>query len=131
MTRGERIFAIAGGLAAVAGVSLIAWAEGQTKGEKSVYTTPVTDASSLKQIQTTLASLLSSGDMPALSSVSYTSADVDGDASNPRWIAALSAFQKTSNVSLPWGTGLPPGMPARLRTDGVLDYATAIILINS
>jgi hypothetical protein len=42
----------------------------------------------------------------------------------------LAAFQAYANTSAPF-QGVPAGFPTQLRTDGVLDYATAMILANS
>jgi hypothetical protein len=101
--------------------------------------TPIIDPNSVRQYQTLLADgLTNPPDAQALglTSADYGQADIDGNPQNPRWTHVLSAFQKYINTLLATMTpqkraSLPAGFPAQLRTDGVLDYATAIALTSA
>jgi hypothetical protein len=102
----------------------------------SQFTAAITDPNVVKQYQAVLANALSSmgaaqelGIAPSL----YTPAMVDGNPNNANWTSVLSTMQKYTNPLLPAAAAAgvtPPGFPAQLRTDGVLDYATAMAMIN-
>jgi hypothetical protein len=103
---------------------------------------PITDKNTVTYYQNGFAQGLlqypttSPQDMPGLTAQSYGPTDVDGNPQNARWVAALATFQKDANAEAAAGTppgyqDTPAGFPAQLRTDGVLDYATAIILANA
>jgi hypothetical protein len=99
----------------------------------------ITDPNAVRQYQTVVANAVSNppdAQVIGVASTDYTSADIDGNPQNPRWTRVLSAFQKYINTRLATMTpqdraSLPAGFPAQLRTDGVLDYATAITLTSS
>lgn len=100
------------------------------------FTAVITDPNAVRQYQTMLASALAQPVSPieGLTAADYGPADVDGDPANARWVRALSVFQTMINPALPaaFAAGkLPAGYPAQLRTDGALDYATAIAMQNA
>jgi len=101
----------------------------------------ITDPNQIKQYQSIVAGVVADhepGGLAGLHIADYNAGDVDGNAHNPRWIAALSALQRYVNAdqaaaaAMAGYTAAPvtPGFPDQLRTDGVLDYATAIVIVN-
>jgi len=112
-------------------------------------TTPITDAPTVRYYQGLLADMLSKltqediANFPTPLAINmWTAGEVDGNPQNPRWVAALSAIQIGANAEANgpdlanpgkkrgWPTDFPADFPAQLRTDGVLDYATAMLLNN-
>lgn len=101
----------------------------------------ITDPNEIRQYQTLLASALAAKEPDGIGGVrmaDYNAGDVDGRASNPRWISALSGVQRFIDISMAqdaatpgYTSTAPAGFPAQLRTDGVLDYATAVLLVNA
>lgn len=95
----------------------------------------VTVPADVMQYQLIVVSAIASGASPvpawAARPPMYTEAQIDGDVTNPAFIAALAPFQVWANANSASWTAVPIGYPAQLRTDGVLDYATAIALVNS
>ena len=99
---------------------------------------PITDAGTVRYYQNGIAQSIAAGkgsmiagpNQPALTTADYAVSDVDGNPANPKWMKVLAAFQTYANTQAPF-TGAPAGFPAQLRTDGVLDYATAIVLANA
>jgi len=136
-----------GVLGALAGLALLATgivvgvlvekpAKAATPGSNLLQ--PITDKATVTYYQNGVAqSLIQQGNsplIPGLTSTVYPVTAVDGDPANPAWVAALSIFQKYVNADAAAHGGFqnaPAGFPAQLRTDGVLDYATAIVLANS
>jgi hypothetical protein len=99
------------------------------------YLALVTDPATVTQYQSMIASAIAQGKGglivgPNAPVPSYTSADVDGNPANPTWMTIIADFQTYVNSGGPLNTGIP-GFPLSLRTDGVLDYATAIVLMNA
>lgn len=96
------------------------------------YLSVITDAPTVTLYQNAIAGALSQGNaqIPGMTSANYGAADVDGNPANPRWVAVVAAFQKAADGDLKPNTGIP-GFPSTLRTDGVLDYATALVMVNS
>ena len=141
MSDGARIGLIALGVAVVAGIYYAvngSTAAASPPGAATNYLAVITDPATVKQYQSIFATALSQGpsNLPGLTAASYGPSDVDGNPSNPRWMAVLSLFQKDVNAeaakATPSGfTNVPGGFPAQLRTDGVLDYATAIVIQNA
>jgi hypothetical protein len=104
----------------------------------AAFTTPITDPNMVRQYQTIVANAFATDPTVSatvgLTPADYTSADVDGNPANPRWVRVVAAFQSYANTILPAALAagkLPAGFPAQLRTDGVLDYATAILIANA
>ena len=99
---------------------------------------PITDAGTVRYYQNGIAQAIAAGkgnllvgpSQPAPTTADYAVSDVDGNPANPKWMKVLAAFQTYANSQAPF-TGAPAGFPAQLRTDGVLDYATAIVIANS
>lgn len=102
------------------------------------YLAVITDPNMVRQYQSIIAQVLADKGQPGLPMPpfgtwtvgDYNGSDVDGNPANARWVRFLSAFQKYSNTQAPF-TAAPPGYPAQLRTDGVLDYATAVMIMNA
>ncbi len=98
---------------------------------------PITIASQVKPFQEIIATALTHRptDMSewGLTPADYSTSDVDGDPNNPKWKRLLGILQRTLNAFLK-EEGIPkdapPGFPAQLRTDGVLDYATAAAIYH-
>jgi hypothetical protein len=95
----------------------------------------ITDPNMVRQYQTVFANGISTWTTQTtpylgLTSARYGAADIDGNPQNARWVAALSIFQLFANMRMPWVNG-PVGFPLQLRADGVLDYATALAIMNS
>jgi hypothetical protein len=65
---------------------------------------------------------------PILTAADWSGWNIDGNPENPKWVAALAKAQKAINALLPFDKKRPAGFPSQLRTDGVLDWATADIL---
>ena len=134
-----------GWLVALGGAAVAAVAAAVFFGEKSASAapaapqnllSPITDKATVTYYQNGIAQGLAkntANDIPGLTASSYGPTDVDGNPANARWMAALSILQAFINAQRPWwkNTTAPAGFPAALRTDGVLDYATAIMLENS
>jgi hypothetical protein len=102
----------------------------------------VTDPGTVKQFQTIIATAIANGQGNLLVSpgtnapttADYAMSDVDGNPANAKWMAVLANFQRYVDASLPQIAAagkLPAGYPSTLRTDGVLDYATAIAITAS
>lgn len=94
----------------------------------------ITDPASVTQYQTAVANAIAAGNGNMLVAATqpvptYSSSDVDGNPANPKWVALLSLFQQYVDSGGPLKAVLP-GFPTSLRTDGVLDYATALVLMN-
>ncbi len=112
-------------------------AAGAQVSAASGFTTPITDAATVRQYQSIVATAIASGQfgatyVPPITIADYGAGDVDGNPTNKRWMTVLSVIQRDVNTSLltvPAGK-LPAGFPAQLRTDGVLDYATAVALTD-
>ena len=135
-------------IAAVGGAALLA--VGYAIGSNTAAATPVlkpapapvspaqflqtiTDAPTVTQYQTVFAAGLTAGTYSGsgLSPMSYTSTDITGNAADSKWVANLAIWQKWMNTLLPGiisAGKAPVGFPAQLRTDGVLDYATALAM---
>jgi hypothetical protein len=99
------------------------------------YLALVTDPATVTQYQSIVADAIAQGKGnflvgPNVPVPTYTSADVDGNPANPTWMTIIADFQKYVDSSGPLNTGMP-GFPSSLRTDGVLDYATALALMNA
>lgn len=95
------------------------------------FTTPITDPATVTQYQTVVANGVAD---PTYTGppVTYAITNVNGNPSDPTWMAALAIIQRYINTD---GGGIdptkvPPGFPIPIRTDGVLDYATAIVFAN-
>jgi len=108
------------------------------------YTALVTDPNTVKTFQTVVANGIAQGKGNLLvlpgttvpTTSTYALSDVDGNPQNPKWLALMAQFQAYVNQDTPlkptWpGPNFLPGFPTALRTDGVLDYATALFLTNS
>lgn len=93
----------------------------------SPYLAVVTDAAAVAQSQAVLAALVLKGYAPG---AAYTVAEVNGDPKSPRFVAALAHFQTYANANADFSKA-PADYPKQLRTDGVLDYATAQMLTNA
>jgi len=98
------------------------------------FTAVVSDPNAVRQYQAILANRFQNEMLApqlGLTPADYTQTDVDGNPYNPRWQRALAAFQAFINAKpIPAGV-LPAGFPDHVRTDGVLDYATALIIANA
>lgn len=100
--------------------------------------TPVTDAATTHYLQRIVAQALEKGPhrlLPGLTSADYNSSDVDSNPENPRWKRVVSTFQTLANKILPSliaseivADQIPADFPSQLRTDGVVDWATATLL---
>jgi hypothetical protein len=107
-----------------------------SSGGTPAFTTVVTDPNVVRQYQTVLANALANmgaAQELGIPSSTYLPSMVTGNSSDPAWTSVLSTFQKFTNPLLPGASvaGVtPPGFPAQLRTDGVLDYATAMAMMN-
>jgi len=105
-------------------------------GGTPAFTTVVTDPNVVRQYQTVLANALANmgaAQELGIPSSAYLPSMVTGNASDPAWTSVLSTYQKYVNPLLPGAAAagaLVPGFPAQLRTDGVLDYATAMSMMN-
>jgi hypothetical protein len=135
MSDGKRMALIAVGAAVVAGIYLAVNskpAAASPPGSATNFLAPITDPAAVKQYQTLLAwALANTANVPGLTAASYGSNDVDGNPANPKWVAVLSTFQKDANAVAGGFQNVPGGFPAKLRTDGVLDYATSIVIQNT
>jgi hypothetical protein len=92
------------------------------------FTAIITDPNMVRQYQTMFAADVAAAKAP-LNQIAYTAAQVNGDPTDQQWMAALAKLQVYANAN-PWQSA-PAGFPAILRTDGVLDYATALIIANA
>jgi hypothetical protein len=110
-------------------------------GANPLFTTPITDAGTVKQYQTLIATAIATATATgataigpwsptAAASQPYPTTSVDGNPANPAFMADLAQFQVWMNAQQPWSYVFPAGFPAALRTDGVLDYATAMAIVN-
>ena len=112
-------------------------AAGAQVSTASGFAAPITDAATVKQYQSIIADDIAagafSGYVPPITLVQYGAGDVDGNPTNARWMSVLSTIQRDINTSLStMAPGkLPAGFPAQLRTDGVLDYGTAVAIANA
>ena len=100
------------------------------------FTATITDPATVRQYQAIVANALAlpTAALPGMTVADYGLPDVDGNPSNPRWVRVLSALQTAVNPLLPAAVAAgrtPPGFPSQLRTDGVLDYATAVVIQNA
>lgn len=147
----KRVLVVGGALAAAAaavGVIMLATNKTAAASPQSLQLppganllTPITDAGTVRYYQNGVADGLSrmaqpDAQLPGLSATSYTVSQVDGNWQNPAWMAVLSIIQQDLNAAAasnnpPGWHNAPAGLPAQLRTDGVLDYVTAIMLANA
>ena len=101
-------------------------------GAQTNFLALITDPATVRKYQTQIAGALASGDttLTGISAADYSPSDVDGDPNNPRWRHVVSAIQAWVNKNIPAAAAagkLPAGFPF-LRTDGVLDQATAFAI---
>jgi hypothetical protein len=134
LSDGARIALILGGIVVIGGIfyAVNASAAPAAAPSGANYLATITDAPTVTQYQTIVANAIASGyyTQNGLTTASYAVADVDGNPSNPKWMATLAKLQTLANANRPW-TNPPAGFPAALRTDGVLDYATAVVINNA
>lgn len=124
-------------LAVIGGIAYAVNASSQQANTTTNYLAVINDPATVKQYQSLVATNLAAGDYKSdiqLTSSSYAASDVDGNPSNPKWVSTLAQLQayinSTGELSKA-GNGLPAGFPTSLRTDGVLDLATAILLAGA
>jgi hypothetical protein len=128
------------GALAVGGIAYAATSSKSSSPTPSgqAFTATITDPNGVLPYQNEAAGALTDPGSTAAADLglppnAYTLSDVDGKWNNPKWMAVVSAFQRFANANLPIARAagkLPAGFPAQLRTDGVLDYATAIVMQN-
>jgi hypothetical protein len=136
-------WALAGAALGVVGtvliVSEVKASAAQSQPAANPLLRPITDKATVTYYQNGLAQGLlqrNTNQIPGLTATTYPVTAVDGNPANPTWMAALAIFQKWANAQVATNTppgfrDAPAGFPSALRTDGVLDYATAIVLANS
>ena len=101
------------------------------------FTALITDPNAVKQYQTLMADAFTNNpgtpSLLGLAPADFTAADVNGNPNDPRWTRVVSAYQTFMNTQLPSVVAsgkAPAGFPSQLRTDGLLDYATAVAINN-
>lgn len=123
---------VAAGVAGVAVTSGVAYAmhESSKQLQSSPLTTVITDPNTIKQAQTILAQAIQGGSWPnGPTTVGFA---LDGNAQGLAWMQAVQSFQRFANTAFPASQWVaPPGFPQQLRTDGVLDYATYLAMVNA
>lgn len=100
----------------------------------SPFTQVITDSNTIKQAQT-LMNVVTANNQWNGPAYGPPNDQIDGNASNPDFKNAVSYLQQGINARLNTGalpySQLPKGFPSQLRTDGVLDYATYIAMVNA
>lgn len=98
----------------------------------ATFTTPITDAATVRQYQYVLASAVADPNW-AGPPVIFPATAVTGNPTDPAWTQALAIVQNFINTT-DGGidpTKVPAGFPIPIRSDGVFDYATAIVFANA
>jgi len=131
LSDGARLALILGGIVVIGGIFYaVNSSAAAAPAPPQNFLAVITDKPTITQYQTIAANAIASGYFAGLTTANYAVSDVDGNAANPKWVAVLSYLQTAANANRPW-TNPPAGFPAALRTDGVLDYATAVVLNNA